>query len=86
MGKRSLMKMLQDAGYPLEKMYHWQSDLHVFATKETDEVINRWCAVNGYNRELFVKTFRDNITGRTMFDIAFQYDPYWDKAGEAGKS
>ena len=79
MGKPTLMEMLRDAGYPTEKMYHHESDLYVFATDLTNRVIDDWLAMNHFTREPFVKTFRDQQTGRVMFDIAFQYDPFWGK-------
>ena len=40
-------------------------------------VIDQWCEVNGYRREAFVSQFRDQITGRMMYDILFAYDPWW---------
>ena len=32
---------------------------------------------NGYRGDLFAKIFDDQITGRPMYDVAFQYNPYW---------
>ena len=68
-----LMKRLVDAGYPKEEFFHHYSDLYIFATPLTQRVVNQWCKDNGYHRHLFVSTFRDQITGRTMYDCAFQY-------------
>lgn len=33
----------------------------------------------GINKEVFLETFKDNITGRPMYSIAFQYMPYWEE-------
>ena len=68
-----LMKRLVDAGYPKEEFFHHYSDLYIFATPLTQRVVNQWCKDNGYHRHLFVSTFRDQITGRPMYDCAFQY-------------
>lgn len=34
---------------------------------------------NKLHKSLFVDTFRDQITGESMYDIAFQYEPYWSE-------
>ena len=68
-----LMKRQVDAGYPKEEFFHHYSDLYIFATPLTQRVVNQWCKDNGYHRHLFVSTFRDQITGRPMYDCAFQY-------------
>ena len=74
----TLMERLLDAGYPRNEMYHHYSDLYIFATPLTNRVVNQWAADNGLHRQLFVTTFRDQVTGRLMYDIAFQYDPFWE--------
>ena len=56
-----------------EEFFHHYSDLYIFATPLTQRVVNQWCKDNGYHRHLFVSTFRDQITGRPMYDCAFQY-------------
>lgn len=71
-----LMEKLVEAGYPREEMYHHCSDLYVFATPLTQRVINEWFKEQGYARDLFVSTFKDQITGKTMYDVAFQYAPW----------
>ena len=73
----TLMEMLIKEGYPKEEFFHHYSDLYIFATPMTQRVVNRWCKENGYRRDLFVSTFHDQQTGRLMYDIAFQYDPFW---------
>lgn len=78
----TLMETLEKAGYSREQMFNHNSDLYVFVTPVTTRVINDWCVAEGISKEVFLKTFKDNITGRPMYDIAFQYMPYW----ENGKS
>lgn len=75
----TLMETLEKAGYPREQMFHHCSDLYVFATRTTQSVIREWFKQQGLNRALFVTTFEDLMTGRTMYDIAFQYTPYWER-------
>lgn len=78
MGK-TLMEELEEAGYPREQMFNHCSDLYVFATPLTKRVIDEWLKENGWHREPFITTFRDQITGKPMYDIAFQYTPYWEE-------
>lgn len=82
----SLIERLLDAGYPRDQMFHHESDLYVFATPLTKRVIDKWCNDNGYNRTRFCELFKDRITGKPMFDIAFAYDPYWLEASERGRA
>lgn len=70
---KPLIEMLLEAGYPKDQIFHHYSDLYVFASHLTKTVIDKWCKDNGYHRYLFVSTFHDQITGRLMYDIAFQY-------------
>ena len=76
----TIMEALAEAGYPEEDMFHHGTDLYVYASDLTQRVINDWFKANGLNRTLFVSTFKDNVTGRTMYDIAFQYTPAWNRA------
>lgn len=69
----TLIEKLIEAGYPREQMYNHYSDLYIFATPLTKRVINEWFAEQKLHRELFVSTFTDQITGKLMYDIAFQY-------------
>lgn len=75
--KKPLMQMLLEAGYPRDQMFHHYSDLYVFATPLTWRVISEWRKDNGFHIDLFdsflFNSFIDNITGRRMYDIAFQY-------------
>lgn len=72
--ERSLMVRLLDAGYPVEEIDHHGSDLYVYVTPQTAEIVHRWCRENGYSRDWHCPTFRDQTTGRMMFDCAFQYN------------
>lgn len=58
---------------------HPDYDLYVFLTPLTKRVIDEWFKENGLTRSLFVSTFRDQITGRPMYDVAFQYTPAFDQ-------
>lgn len=80
--KETLMEALEKVGYPREEMFNHYSDLYVYATPLTKRVITRWCKENGYTMDLFTKIFKDQITGRPMYDVAFQYDPYWEKIAD----
>lgn len=68
-----LMQRLLDAGYPREEMGHHESDLYVYVTSVTTQVVERWCKEHGYDRTWHCPTFYDQITGRKMYDCAFQY-------------
>ena len=72
-----LMQRLLDAGYPREEMDHHESDLYVYVTPLTTEVIERWCREHEYDRAWHCPTFYDQVTGRLMFDCAFQYGDWW---------
>ncbi len=71
--ERSLMQRLLDAGYPKEEMDHHESDLYVYVTPLTTKIISEWCEENGYRMSWHCPTFKDQITGRQMYDCAFQY-------------
>lgn len=75
----TLMEALANAGYPREQMFHHCSDLYAFATRTTQGVIHEWFKQQGLSRLLFVTTFNDLVTGKMMYDIAFQYTPYWER-------
>ena len=83
MNNKSLMERLLEAGYLPEDIDHHYSDLYVYVTPLTTRVITEWADENGYDSNLrdgvFVQTFKDQITGRKMYDIAFQYIPSLDK-------
>lgn len=83
MNNKSLMERLLEAGYPPEDIDRHYSDLYVYVTPLTTKIITEWADENGYDSNLrdgvFVQTFKDQITGRMMYDIAFQYIPSLDK-------
>ena len=68
-----LMQKLVDSGYPKEEFYHHYSDLYVFVFPITTKVISEWCESHGYRKEWFCSQFTDQITGKKMYDIAFNY-------------
>ena len=82
---KTLMEALAEAGYPREQMFNHCSDLYVFITPLTEQVIDEWFKENGWHREPFVTAFRDRITGKPMYDIAFQYTPYWEEKARESK-
>lgn len=69
----TLIETLLGAGYSEKEIYHHYSDLYIFVNDLTREVIEEWFTKQGLNKKLFVSTFRDQITGKPMFEIAFQY-------------
>ena len=86
MNNKSLMERLLEAGYPPEDIDHRYSDLYVYVTPMTTRVLTEWADENGYDSNLrdgvFVQKFMDQITGRMMYDVAFQYIPSLDKKVE----
>ncbi len=74
---KSLMSRLLDAGFHTDELGHHYSDLYIPATPLADAVINEWLKDNGWKRELFVTEFSDRVTGNRMYDVPFQYDPFW---------
>lgn len=82
MSTKSLMEVLLEEGYPPEDIDHHEYDLYVYVTPLTTRIIKAWLKYNGYVNTLnglMVQTFTDQITGRPMYDIAFQYIPSLDK-------
>ena len=70
---KTLKQMLLDAGYPKIEMFHHYSDLYVFVTPVTTRVIDKWCDEHGYTKSLHCPKFKDQITGKPMYDCAFQW-------------
>ena len=86
MKNKSLMERLLEAGYPPEDIDHHDYDLYVYVTPLTTRVIKAWIKNNGYTDNLnglLIQKFKDQITGRMMYDIAFQYIPSLDKKVES---
>lgn len=69
----TLMEAILKSGYPPQDISHHESDLYVFVTKETTQVINDWFKQHHMNQDLFVSKFKDQITGRLMYDLAFAF-------------
>lgn len=76
---KSLYKALIEAGYPEEEMFHWKSDLYVFVTPLTTRIVEDWCKENSFDRTWHCPIFRDNVTGRAMYDCAFCYEPFFSE-------
>lgn len=76
---KTLMEILIENGYPREQMYNHETDLYIFANALANKSIDQWCKETGFKRYLFVSTFRDNLTGKLMYDCAFQYTPEWER-------
>lgn len=81
----TLIEKLIEAGYPRDEMYHHYSDLYIFITPLTIRVVDEWFKEQGYNKDLFVSRFTDNVTGKPMYDIAFQYYEIGVKDGVSEK-
>ena len=75
---KALMERLIEAGYPESEMYHHESDLYIYVTPLTTKVVSEWCAERGFRRDWHCPIFKDSITGRKMYDCAFQYTPAWE--------
>ena len=85
MNNKSLMERLLEEGYPPKDIDHHDYDLYVYVTPLTTKVIKEWMKDNNYTDNLngfLIQKFRDQITGRIMYDIAFQYIPSLDKKVE----
>lgn len=78
---KTLMDTLIEAGYPRDQMFHHESDLYVFALWKglyTWPIILKWYKDNGLSIDDFVlRRFKDLITGKSMYDCAWQYTPWW---------
>lgn len=82
MNSKTLMERLLEAGYLPEDIDHHDYDLYVYITPLTTRVLKAWMKDNSYTDNLngfLIQKFRDQITGRKMYDIAFQYIPSLDK-------
>lgn len=55
-----------------QEVFNHESDLYVFVNSVTTEL------VNSYTFKSNVRTFNDQVTGKLMYDIPFQYKPFWD--------
>ncbi len=80
----TLMERLLAAGYPRDQMLSHESDLYVFVTPLTTQIVEVWCKENGYSRTWHCPKFKDQVTGKPMYDCHFQYDDYWKARCEEG--
>ena len=75
--QKTLKEMLIEAGYPESEMDHemdhYYSDLYVYVTPLTTKVIKEWCKAHDYRMAWHCPIFKDQITGRMMYDCAFQW-------------
>ena len=79
---KTLMQRLLEAGYPRDQMFNHESDLYIFVTPLTKRVVEEWCKENKFDRHWMCPIFTDQITGRPMYDCAFQYDDLWDERAQ----
>ena len=70
---KSLLERLLEAGYPKENIYHYCSDLYVFVTPLTTQIIDKYCEENKINKSWHFPIFKDQITGKKMYECIFQY-------------
>jgi len=77
MMERTLMQRLLDAGYPSEDLGHHESDLYVYVTAITKPIVEAFYREHGLAIEWHAPIFRDNETGKLMYDCMFMYDDFW---------
>lgn len=63
-------------GYPEGDIYHHGTDLYIFVTPLTTRLVKEYCKNNNFDMGWHFPTFTDQITGRLMYDCAFQYYDY----------
>ncbi len=73
--KETFYDRLVAEGYPVADIYHHESDMYIFVTPKTKALVRRSLD----DGVLLVRPaiFRDQVTGRPMYDLAFQYLPWW---------
>lgn len=75
----TLIEKLIESGYPADEIFNHCSDMYIYVTPLTKKVIDEWFREQKLKKHLFVSIFTDQITGKPMYDCAFQYTPYWAK-------
>lgn len=55
---------------------NWQSDLYCPKNAQTIPIVKK------YEKEHYISTFKNLKDGLTWYDVAFAYDPYWEKLGK----
>lgn len=79
---KTLMETLIEAGFPEKEFDHHESDLYVpreINGRDTTKIIVRWFVERGYASYLFMHEFKDQVTGKPMWEISFQYTPWWQE-------
>ena len=71
--KKTMLELLLEAGYKKEDVFHHESDLYIYVTPLTTKIVEEWCNLRQYNVNWHCPKFRDQITGKMMYDCAFQY-------------
>lgn len=74
---KTIMSRLIDAGYPRAEMANHETDLYVFATPVVYEVLEKYKQDTGISP--VYSSFIDQVSGKTMLDIAWAYDPEWER-------
>jgi len=69
----SLYQELKNAGVEIT---NWQSDLYCPKNAQTIPIVKK------YEKEHYISTFKNLNDGLTWYDVAFAYDPYWEKLGK----
>lgn len=73
-----LMKMLKDAGVKPEDTDHHATDLYVFVTDASNKAVEEYKKTHTGLHALNYEVFRDQITGKPMYDFWFQFDGDWN--------
>lgn len=71
--KKTMIELLLEAGYKKEDMFHHNSDLYIYVTPLTTKIVEEWCNLRQFRIEWHCPKFKDQVTGKQMYDCAFQY-------------
>ena len=55
--------------------------MYFYKTPKTTAVLRKWCDDHLWPNNVknwLIKTFADQVTGKPMYDVAFQYEPFWE--------
>jgi hypothetical protein len=75
---KTLIERLIEAGYPKENMFHHCSDLYIFVTDVSEKVVKKWANENNIPNTFYNK-FKDNVTGKIMYDLPFQWMEFFNR-------
>lgn len=73
---KTIYQRLIEAGFEVS---NHESDLYFPINPETTAMVNELFPVSG-GRSNCVSKFTSNIDGKRMYEVAFAYDPWWEKA------